>query len=400
MDISTSNTNKITLGMLIGSLVTFANLYGPQTFIQHFTHDFHMNASESSLVLSISTFTLAFGMLVMAAVSNTWGRKNIMVFSLVSSSIIYLLVGFAQNFEVLLLLRAIQGFATAGFPAIAVTYLAEELPGNQFSKSLAVYITGSGFGGFFGRIVSSSVMDLSNWHTAVFVLGILTFLLSITFIFLVEPSKNFISQEFSIKNWLGGIIAACKDTKLWFFYGLGFLALGVYVAMFNYISFPLIKDFSLSQTLVGFVFIFQLMGSIGSMTVGKLSDRYSRGQMLCVSLVVVLIGISLTAIHSLPVVLLGLFILACGFFAWHNLVSGWVSSSAIPTAKAYASSLYLLFYYVGSSVVGTIGGHFYDTNGWNGVVNTMIVCCIISFALLGLVEIKLKKQTKHAAAYK
>lgn len=397
MDVSTKNTNhKITLGMLIGSLVTFANLYGPQTFIQHFTHDFHMSASESSLALSISTFTLAFGMLVMAAISNTWGRKNIMVFSLVSSSILYLLVGFAPNFEVLLMIRAIEGFALAGFPAIAVTYLAEELSGNQFPKALAVYITGSGFGGFFGRIVSSSILDLSNWHTAVFVLGTLTLILSIIFIFLVEPSKNFIAQEFSIKNWIGGILAACKDTKLWFFYGLGFLALGVYVAMFNYIGFPLIKSFELSQTIVGFIFIFQLMGSVGSMTVGKLSDRYTRGQMLFASLVVALIGISLTAVHHLPIVLLGLFVLSCGFFAWHNLVSGWVSSSAIPTAKAYASSIYLLFYYVGSSVVGTVGGHFYDADGWNGVVGIMIACCIIGFVLLGLVEMKLKKTTKHA----
>ncbi|HWI48151.1 MAG TPA: MFS transporter [Rummeliibacillus sp.] len=392
-----TKTSKITWGMLIGSLVSFANLYGPQTFIQHFTHDFHMSASEASLALSISTFTLAFGMLIMAAVSNTWGRKNIMVFSLVSSSIIYLLVGFAPNFEVLLILRAIEGFATAGFPAIAVTYLAEELSGNQFPKSLAVYITGSGFGGFFGRIVSSSVLDLSNWHIAVFVLGTLTMILSIIFMFLVEPSKHFVPQEFSIKNWIGGIIAACKDTKLWYFYGLGFLALGVYIAMFNYISFPLIKSFGLSQTLVGFIFIFQLMGSIGSMTVGKLSDRYTRAQMLGVSLIIVLIGICLTALHFLPVVLIGLFILSCGFFAWHNLVSGWVSSSAIPTAKAYASSLYLLFYYIGSSVIGTIGGHFYDANGWSGVVRIMIACCIVGFILLGLVEIKLKKITKHVA---
>lgn len=395
--IDETKTKKITWGMLIGSLVTFANLYGPQTFIQHFTHDFHMSASESSLVLSISTFTLAFGMLVMAAISNTWGRKNIMVFSLISSSILYILVGFAPNFEILLTIRAFEGFALAGFPAIAVTYLAEELSGNQFPKSLAVYITGSGFGGFFGRIVSSSILDLSNWHIAVFVLGTLTMILSIIFMFLVEPSEHFVPQEFSVKNWIGGIIAACQDTKLWYFYGLGFLALGVYVAMFNYIGFPLLKDFGLSQTLVGFIFIFQLMGSIGSMTVGKLSDRFSRAQMLCASLVIALIGISLTAVHFLPVVLMGLFILSCGFFAWHNLVSGWVSSSAIPSAKAYASSLYLLFYYIGSSVIGTIGGNFYDTNGWNGVIGTMITCCLIAFILLGLVEMKLKKVTKHAA---
>lgn len=378
--------------MLLGSLVTFANLYGPQTFIQHFTHDFDLTASQASLALSISTFTLAFGMLIMAAVSNTLGRKNIMVFSLVSSSILYLLVGIAPNFETLLVLRALEGFALAGFPAIAITYLAEELPGNHFAKVLGIYITGNGVGGFFGRVVSSTVLDLTNWHIAVFTLGAMTLVLSIFFIFLIEPPKNFVAQAFSFKNWIGGIFAACKDLKLWLFYGLGFLALGVYVAVFNYISFPLSKEFGLSQTIVGFVFIFQLMGSIGSMTVGKLSGKYTRGQMLTVSIFILLAGIILTGFGSLPIMLIGLFILSCGFFAWHSIVSGWVSTSAKPTAKAYASSLYLLFYYIGSSVIGTIGGQSYDAQGWHGVVLTLIICCAIAFVLVGLVRSKVQVQ--------
>ncbi|GEM_PF-4032379 len=36
-------------------------------------------------------------------------------------------------------------------------------------------------------------------------------------------------------------------------------------------------------------------------------------------------------------------------------------------AKAQAASLYLLFYYLGSSVVGTAGGVFYARGGWPGV---------------------------------
>lgn len=385
-------TTKIMWGMLIGSLVTFANLYGPQTFIQHFTKDFQLTSSQASLALSISTFTLAFSMLIMAAISNSIGRKNMMVISLISSSFIYLLVGFAPNFETLLALRALQGIALSGFPAIAVTYLAEELPSKDFPKVLGIYITGSGVGGFFGRVVSSTMLDLANWHVAIWTLGAMTLLLSIVFMLLIPPSKHFHATRFSLKNLGHGLLEACKDVQLLYFYGLGFLALGVYVAVFNFVGFPLMAQYGLSQTVVGFVFIFQLMGSIGAMVVSRLGGRFSRSHMLRVSLLVTAAGVVLTMLPSLISMLFGLFLLSCGFFAWHNLVSGWVSNSAAPDVKAYASSLYLLFYYVGSSVVGTLGGQFYDAYDWNGTAWLLLGCICSAFLLLLLVKLRLKQR--------
>ncbi|MNT33381.1 Inner membrane transport protein YnfM [compost metagenome] len=35
--------------------------------------------------------------------------------------------------------------------------------------------------------------------------------------------------------------------------------------------------------------------------------------------------------------------------------------------KALAASLYLLVYYVGSSVLGSLGGHFWTVGQWQGV---------------------------------
>lgn len=386
-------TTKIMWGMLIGSLVTFANLYGPQTFIQHFTEDFQLTSSEASLALSISTFTLAFSMLIMAAISNSIGRKNMMVVSLISSSFIYILIGFAPNFETLLALRALQGIALSGFPAIAVTYLAEELPSKDFPKVLGIYITGSGVGGFFGRVVSSTMLDLTNWHVAIWTLGAMTLLLSVVFMLLITPSQHFHATRFSLKNLGHGLLEACKDAKLLYFYGLGFLALGVYVAVFNFVGFPLMAQYDLSQTVVGFVFIFQLMGSIGSMAVGRLGGRFSRSHMLRVSLLITAAGVVLTMLPSLISMLFGLFLLSCGFFAWHNLVSGWVSNSAAPDVKAYASSLYLLFYYVGSSVIGTLGGQFYDAYDWNGTAWLLLGCIGSAFLLLLFVKLRLKQRT-------
>ncbi|QUG41881.1 hypothetical protein KD050_00825 [Psychrobacillus sp. INOP01] len=50
------------------------------------------------------------------------------------------------------------------------------------------------------------------------------------------------------------------------------------------------------------------------------------------------------------------------------------------TNKAQASSLYLLFYYLGSSIGGSLAGLAWEHVGWIGVVGVIILS--VSFALL------------------
>lgn len=63
-----------------------------------------------------------------------------------------------------------------------------------------------------------------------------------------------------------------------------------------------------------------------------------------------------------------------------SIASGWVGQFA-PVYRAQASSLYLLFYYAGSSVAGAIGGLFWVHFGWQGVIG-MIAALLIVAALV------------------
>jgi YNFM family putative membrane transporter len=65
-------------------------------------------------------------------------------------------------------------------------------------------------------------------------------------------------------------------------------------------------------------------------------------------------------------IIAGIAVLTIGFFGSHSIVSGWVGARA-PNGKAQASSMYLFAYYVGSSVVGSLGGVFWNFGGWSGV---------------------------------
>ncbi len=381
-EFDSSKNTRILWSMLIGSIVTFAVLYGPQTLIQQYTVEFDLSASQASLVVSIATFTLAFSLLIIAAFSNAWGRRKIMVVSLVSAAVLNIALAFSPNYETLLVIRALQGIALGGFPAIAMTYLAEEIEPLKLGKIMGVYVSGCGFGGFFGRITVSTLSDFYSWHIAILILGLLNLLCAVIFTLLLPASRHFIVQRLSLHNWWSGIQTAGSDSRLWLLYCIGFISLGIYVALFNYISFPLVKaPFYLSQTIIGLLFVFQLTGSLGSSTVGALIGRFSRTQLLIASIIMTFCGALLTTVQWLPAVMFGLFIFAVGFFGCHSIASGWVSITAKPEAKSYASSLYLLFYYMGSSFIGSSGGVFYELNGWFGVIELISICLLCAIII-------------------
>jgi YNFM family putative membrane transporter len=77
-------------------------------------------------------------------------------------------------------------------------------------------------------------------------------------------------------------------------------------------------------------------------------------------------GIALTAARPLAAVLCGIAIITGAFFAAHSTASGWVGRRATRN-RAQASALYLLFYYLGSSLLGSAGGLAWNHAAWLGV---------------------------------
>ena len=77
----------------------------------------------------------------------------------------------------------------------------------------------------------------------------------------------------------------------------------------------------------------------------------------------------------------GVAIFTFGFFGSHSVASSSVGRSA-KSDKAQASSLYLLFYYLGSSILGTLGGKFLMIYGWNGIVGFITTLLLIALLMI------------------
>lgn len=384
------------LALFAAGFITFANLYSTQPLMPQFTKDYGISPAVASLSLSVTTSMLAFSLLLFGSLSEAWGRKKLMTVSIFAASLLTIVLAFSPNFEMLLLLRLVQGFIFAGVPAIAMAYLGEEMEPASLGAAMGLYISGNAIGGLSGRVIMGTMTHYFDWHIGMLVLGMLSLIICAYFVWALPQSKHFTAQPLQFLTLTKSLLHHIKNGKLLCLFGIGFTLMGSFVTMFNYIGFKLVEPpYNLSTVIVGWIFVVYLVGSWSSAWFGTLSDRFGRQNVLYSGVVIMLSGALLTMPHSLWINIIGLVIFTFGFFGSHSTASAWVSATA-KKDKAQASSLYLFAYYIGSSIGGTAGGVFWSTFSWTGVILFITSALVLTLVLTAVIQIITSSKKVHS----
>ena len=370
---------KIIIALFISGFTIFSILYSVQPLIPHFTKSFNISETVSSLALSAATITLAIAMLFFGALSEVLGRKPIMIFSVLSVSLLALIQPFLTDFNTFLIVRLIQGICLAGLPSIAMAYIGEEISSQNLPEAMGIYISGNAFGGAFGRIFTGFISSIYGYQTGLISIGIISLIAAILFTFLLPSSKHFEKQRFSVKTLLMSYYKHLTNIRLLKPFMIGFLLLGCNIAAFNYIGFVLSeKPYNLHDSIISFIYLLFLIGMISSILNAKLRMKLGTLNALKFSVLLLIFGINITLLLTFKII--GLAFSVYAFFSGHAIASAVVTSRA-EDHKAQASSLYLLFYYMGSSVGGTLAGVFYNYIQWPGVVLMITSFMVIAFVI-------------------
>lgn len=381
----TKRYRQINLAFFMAGFVTFITLYDVQPLLPEFSREFGVAAAWGSLPLSITTCALAVAMLFAGTISETMGRKKVMVASLVATSLLAFATSLTTTLPELVAVRLVQGMVLAGLPAVAMAYLSEEIAPASLTSAIGLYISGNAIGGMTGRIFTATMTELVSWRSALAVIGVACLLLSLYFAKSLPPSENFKQRPFAARYFFTSLFKQLQDPGLLCLYGISFLIMGSFVTLYNYITFRLLgSPYYLSQSLVSLIFLVYMLGSFSSSMVGGQVERFGRNRMLFLTIATMVAGALITLAHDVPTVVAGIGVFTCGFFGAHTIASAWVGSRA-KSARAQAASLYLFFYYLGSSVSGTVGGLFWARHGWVGVVLLIMgLLCLGLFLLKAL----------------
>lgn len=214
-------------------------------------------AATMSVLVSIFAFSQFFSSPVFGALSDRFGRKPILLFSMFGSAIGYFLLGVGGALWVLFLGRIIDGL-TAGNQSTLFAYVADSTEQDERGKwfgylggAIGVgFMIGPAIGGFLGGI---------SITLPFFVTGMLT-LLSMLFTYILLPESLAIdkrSTHVSIKSFntfshFKEVFALKKATKLLFMGAFFYLGLGIW--QFN-TSIYLKDIFEWGPRLIGGVFV-------------------------------------------------------------------------------------------------------------------------------------------------
>lgn len=354
--------------LCFAAVVVFANLHLLQPLLPVLSREFALTPLQTSWAYGVGTLTLGLSLLVYAALSDAWGRKTLLLATLIGMTLSTLALTQVESFAALVCWRALQGLFLGGLPAVAIAYMGEEYSKPALVAAVGFYISANSLGGISGRLMAGAMADLGHWQWVFWPVALMG-VFSCYFIWRYLPaSKSFSAKAFSLRQAFADNLFHLRQPILLLSYLIGGLNFFIFLNQYTYIAFVLSDaPHNLSSFWIGLLFVTYFTGTIGSALSGKVALRLPVPLGMALGVIILMLGTLVTLHSSLLMIVLGFFINAFGFFLTHSLASSWVSQHAL-RAKASASALYLVFYYVGASSGGVYLQPFWHWLNWQGVV--------------------------------
>jgi MFS transporter, YNFM family, putative membrane transport protein len=138
--------------------------------------------------------------------------------------------------------------------------------------------------------------------------------------------------------------------------------------------------FHLNSAQLGSIYFVYLLGVVITPMAGKFLDQHGFRRTAYLYCVIMIAGLLLTLIRSLPGVIIGLAIFSTGVFIAQAAAT--VETGAIAgRARSSAAGLYVTFYYLGGAAGATVSGWFWQWAGWHGCVALLSTMAVVSLGM-------------------
>lgn len=350
--------------------------------------EWQLSTVEMGWIGSVSSIGMAVGAILFGMMADRFGRKAILILTLLVFSIGSGISAFATGYGIFLVLRFIIGAGLGGELPVASTLVSESVPVEKRGRSVVLLESFWAAGWLLAAIISYFVMPIWGWRVAIFATG-LAGLYAFYFREGIHESRAFkkVARSGLIKTlttlWRPPYVRS--TLMLWIVW---FMVVFSYYGMFLWLpSVMVLKGFSLINSF-GYVLIMTLAQLPGYFVAAWLIEKWGRKTVLSLFL----LGTAGSALGfgmatSLPMLLTaGMLLSFFNLGAWGALYA--YSPEQYPTivrssGSGMAAGIGRIGGIVGPLLVGHLLGANWSVTGIFGIFTASILIAIVAIIFLG-----------------
>jgi YNFM family putative membrane transporter len=367
--------------LLLGAAAMLATMYSSQAILPELGRAFGVSPSESGLTMSVLIVSLAVGIWFWAPVSNRIGRRRSLLLACGALVVPTLAAALVPSFEALVVVRAIQGLCMPGLLTVGVPYIAQVFGPRIGARAMGYYVASMILGGLVGRLAVAGMTAVAGWRVA---LGLLALLPLAATVVMMRSLPDVPEPDEESQREVPGSLRRLLRNRSLVAATIGGSALTFgFNGVFSFVGYRLEEaPFSLSPAAASLVFTLWIFGFVGP-SAGRIGGRIGWNRVALGSILLAAGGIALSVSGSLPLLCLGLMLLAVGQFCGITSTQLGVALSASED-RGRATALYYSVFYVCGGLAGYLPGLAWEAWGWSGVAGLALSTFAIGISALTL----------------
>ncbi|MBB3387861.1 putative MFS family arabinose efflux permease [Rhizobium sp. BK275] len=363
------------------AFLTLVDLFAAQAVLPSLVDKFQVSRATMGFAVNASTFGMAVAGLLVAFFGSGLDRRKGIWISLAVLSVPTTLLAFTDNIIVFAALRVLQGLCMSTAFTLTAAYLSEHFSAGKAAGALAAYVTGNVASNLFGRMLSAAVAGLGGLSVTFLMFATLNLLGAVLVWITLKRTAGMMRTDArgSLTMRIWDVHLADPDLRRVFI--IGFLILFVFIGTYTYVNFQIVA-LGVRPMALGLVYLVFLPSILTTPFAGRLAANIGPATGTVLTLAIAVVGLVSLLSTFLPIILLGLTLVAVGTFLAQAIATGIVGRRAM-SDKAGASGIYLASYYTGGMIGSLVLGQVYDHFGWNACVYVLVAALGAAMLLAG-----------------
>ena len=376
----------ITLLSMIPPLAT--DMYMPA--LPEMVNVFNTTTTITSYTMTIFFVCMAIGILIFGPLSDRFGRKKILIFSISLTFLFSIACSFSPTITFLIIARGIQALGAGGMVTTATALIRDSFEGREMSQALSITQSLSFLAPMLAPLLGAFILMYFDWSKTFIALAILNFISLVGACLLKETLPTEKRTKDPVLRSIFSIVTVLKNKRFTGYFLIGSVLTAPFMAYIAVASYVYINGFGISETAFSIYFaITSAVAVIGPLLYMRIGHKSIRGNFIAVFVAILVSATLIMTIGQLkPILFLLSFVLfAIAATYFRPMISSLILQSQSTNIGAASAMMNFGFTLVGSIAM------FIGSQNWSSYVIGIAMTIYLFYAItLILLAITLKKK--------